>query len=686
LTRGATDERRVVWSTAAGVVAGGAVFAAILLDLGTDLARTAVSLGYASNFFDFQARSLMDGHLWVPPDSLGIEGFVRGGHTYMYFPPFPALVRLPVMLVTHEFDGRLTLASMALAWVVFTVMAVKLFWLVRRCVRGTSPVTRFEAVLAGCFLAAALGGTVLTFDASLPWAYHEVYLWAVALVVGALYWLLRAGLDPQPKTIAWLAAFTLAAMMTRVTGGWAMAVSVLLLAAWTATGRPHREARQRWRLLVLAGAVPLAAGIAYNYVKFHHPYLFPLEDQVWTQLNAHRREALRVNGGTITGPQFFTTSLVNYFRPGGIRFVDYFPWITLPGHPARAYGGAFIDQSYRTGSVTAFMPLFLLLTVGALPVLFRPGVDLGHRVLRLVLLAGVLVTGGVMGYGYLAYRYTSEFVPGILLGGCVGFWALTGLVDRTAGRLRVLRWPAFAAVTALAAFGILANAAAGFATAAETSRGPALDRYLSLQADLSSGPGSSFARLVSQSDSLPSGSRTDGIHIRGDCDGLYLNTGDAYEPWVAVEERDQVVEVSATRARRADRMLLFRVHGSRDREVWLQTNRDRQARVYLRNEHGSYVGQWFDIPPDAPVRVGVRNDTDLGHVEVGSTPGGFVGFLPVLDIDRSWDTRPGTVRSVVRGRTTTEDGHLTARPLHGLDLPLCRRLARAAGLRLGARH
>ena len=70
-----------------------------------------------------------------------------------------------------------------------------------------------------------------------------------------------------------------------------------------------------------------------------------------------------MNGGTITGPQFFSSSFVTYFRPDGIRFVDYFPCITLPAEPARSYGGAFLDQSYRTGSVTAFMPLLFLATL-----------------------------------------------------------------------------------------------------------------------------------------------------------------------------------------------------------------------------------------------------------------------------------------------------------------------------------
>ena len=148
------------------------------------------------------------------------------------------------------------------------------------------------------------------------------------------------------------------------------------------------------------GVPAFAAGIVDNLVKFRHPYLFPLAGPGWTAVNAHRREALEANGGTITGPQFFPTSLVTYFRPDGIRFVDYFPWITLPGSPPPAYGDAVIDQSYRTGSVTAFMPWLLLLTVVAAVALPCPA-STPPRVLRVPLVAGVLVTGGVMGYGYL---------------------------------------------------------------------------------------------------------------------------------------------------------------------------------------------------------------------------------------------------------------------------------------------
>ena len=49
--------------------------------------------------------------------------------------------------------------------------------------------------------------------------------------------------------------------------------------------RPDKAARQDlwWRVL-LAGAVPLLISIAINEYKFGSIYLFPLQDQVWTQV------------------------------------------------------------------------------------------------------------------------------------------------------------------------------------------------------------------------------------------------------------------------------------------------------------------------------------------------------------------------------------------------------------------
>ena len=151
----------------------------------------------------------MDGHLYVPKASLGLEAFERGGHDYMYFPPFPALLRIPVLMTTQEYDGRLTLLSMALAFVLMAVMTAKLVWLVRDLMAGDARLGRFEAAAWAGFLALSTGGTAATFNAALPWVYHEVYAWAVPLVVGSMYWMLRVMRAPERRNISWLGLFIL---------------------------------------------------------------------------------------------------------------------------------------------------------------------------------------------------------------------------------------------------------------------------------------------------------------------------------------------------------------------------------------------------------------------------------------------------------------------------------------------
>jgi hypothetical protein len=679
LSRFDTDRLRIACSSVAAVCLGGLVYLLILFDFGRDFGRTAVGLGYASRFFEAQAQSFLDGNIALPKGSMGIEGFIVDGRTYMYFGPWPALLRIPMMLVTHDFDGRMTLVSMLVAWLLFAVMAARLVWLVRRCLVPERPVTRLEAVLAGLFLVMATGGTTLTFDASLPWAYHEVYLWQAALVTTAAYWMVRVALEPTANGVRWLALVALATALTRTTGGFGVCLGVVVLALWMRHGKSFEGRRSLWVGVMLAGLVPLLVAIAYNLAKFHHPFMFPLENQVWTDVNAHRREALEVNGGSITGLQFFWTSLVNYFSPGGIRFVDYFPWITLPATNARAHGGAFIDQSYRTGSVTAFMPMLLVMALSSLAVLLRPtkrlAQGLGVRALRIPAAATVLMTGGVMAYGYIAHRYTSEFVPALLLGGAIALWAL---VLPLAERSRVVAVPLVGSIAVLTAYSLVAQGLTGFSSAAFAYRGPPLDRYLSVQDKLSGGAGSAFAGLIKASPDLPdrgTGSADD-LHIRGNCDGLYLNTGDENEPWVVVEERSKALSITFPAKVRAGSVRLFTIQGKAERSVVLDIDRERTAQLRLVNETGDYKGQQFQLTPGEVLRIGMRTDPTIGYLELSSSPGGFVGYIPLQEWGTDWISRIGTVTDLYDEPTVDPRTGIRITPGEGLPLPLCERLAK----------
>ncbi|MCF6377555.1 hypothetical protein L2K70_08065 [Nocardioides KLBMP 9356] len=654
-----------------GLLVGGMGYFLTLLNWSTDIGRTALGGGYFSNFFDDQARAILDGHLDMDPQTLAIEGFVHDGLTYTYFPPFPALLRLPVLMTTHEFDYQLTLVSMAIAWIVLAVMTTKLVWLLMDHVVGR-PLTARSGILAAVFIAGGTGGTFLTYDASLPWVYHEVYTWAVAAAVGGLYWMVRTCLAPSTHTVFWLAVFALVTVGCRTTEGWAICLGAIGLGLLVRFRPFSAEHRALWWRIVLAGVGPLCASIALNLYKFDAIYMFPLKDQVWTQVNEQRQAALAANGGTLSGPQFFTTSFMAYLRPDGIRFTDYFPWITLPARPAKPYNGAFVDQAYRTGSVTGFMWIFMLLLLLAVVVAFWPRRDPVVARLRVPLVASVLCTGGVMTYGYYSTRYSSDFVPAMVLGGAIG----TALLARFVTTRR--RW--FAPVTGFLAFGmvfaILAQMAIGLFMAASLHRGEPLQRYVSLQADLTPG---AQDRLISQVDGLPEGGSTDDLAIRGDCEALYLHTGDQYEPWVPVEERDRVWRFEVTGDLVPGKVKIMDITGTRRQSVWLDVREDRLVRPLLYKDDELVRGDAFEIPTDGKFAIGVRNLLDLGYYEIQTTPGGPFGYTESVYFNDDWDSLPALTEDAWSESELAAHG-LSVTPELGLPIPLCERLAARAGL------
>lgn len=665
---------RVRVASATGVILGGAVFLVALTDLRWGLTRTANQAGWFSNFYDLQAQAFLDGRLDVPEGSLGIEGFVVDGRTYTYFAPFPSLLRIPVLLVTDEFTGRLTMLSMALAWTVLAAFVVGLVWRTRRWFRGTEPVSRLEAVLAAVVIAATVGGTVLTFDAALPWVYHEAYLWAEALAVGGLYWLVRTLEQPTTRHAVWMGVLAMGAIMTRIPAGWAVSGATLLVALWLLSPARRQRHGRLWALFLTAGTIPLAAGVLYNMLRFDHPWLFPLENQVWTEVNARRREALAANGGTITGPQFLETSLANYFRPDGVRFVDHLPWITLPAEPAQAHGGAFLDQSYRTGSVPATMPLLFLLTalaVVGLAVLWRRQ---RTRPLAFVLLGGIGVSAGVMGYGYLSHRYLSDFVPGLTAGAAIGVWVLADLLRR---RSRAAKAGAVGVVVVLAVFGMAANLAIGLDTARLAWRGERLVHWVDAQRATSSA--ASLAARVHRGEGPPEDGRTDDLYVRGDCAALYLNTGDAYEPWVLVQQRADVLVVRLPEELGRSRTAVATVSGSTDRSVVLETAPPRRVRLTYSDDGVDFRGPWVDPYVGEDLRVGIGVDTRTSRAVIGSTPGGRVGSVPFTEWGTDWLARPGDIRWTVPSSGVLDDG-VTVEVVPGRPLGLCQRVLDSAGM------
>ena len=264
--------------------------------------------------------------------------------------------------------------------------------------------------------------------------------------------------------------------------------------------------------------------------------MFPLEDQVWTGVNEQRRLALEANGGDLVSPRIFPATATAYLRPDGIRFTSVFPWITLPARPAANYLGSFLDQSYRTGSITAFMPLLLLLSVWGCITTYRPKGWRGAATMRIPLLAHA---GDPRGDPLLRLHR----VPLHLRGGPRARARRRGRVHRPGptarrrGHLGGDEWPSPPWASSPSTASSRTSPSRYYTNRINNPH--ELRDYARLQEEISDRtPGRPFDDLVYASARLPATGQADEYQIVGDCDALYVGTGEPLWPWMPVQLRE----------------------------------------------------------------------------------------------------------------------------------------------------
>ena len=102
--------------------------------------------------------------------------------------------------------------------------------------------------------------------------------------------------------------------------------------------------------------------------------------------------------------------------------------------------------------------------------------------MRIPLLSVAAIPGAIMFYGYIAMRYTAEFIPLFALAGTI---AVIDIARRLADRPKLAR-PAFVALGILAVFGFAANLAVSVEHAARTANpGVPLNQLIKVQSELS---------------------------------------------------------------------------------------------------------------------------------------------------------------------------------------------------------
>jgi hypothetical protein len=162
--------------------------------------------------------------------------------------------------------------------------------------------------------------------------------------------------------------------------------------------------------------------------------------------------------------------------------------------------------------------------------------------------------------------------------------------------------------------------------------------------------------------------------VRGDCDAVYLNTGDTSQPWVPVEHRSIVWDISISRDTPPTDVRLARIETDEPGYVWLSTDTRGRARFVLETDEGVWTGYWFDVLPPGEVRLGVRDNSDLGYAQVSATPGGFIGFLRSFDYDESWVGSSVDVTPLPQPERQLAAAGIAVDLERGLDPSLCDRM------------
>ena len=379
---------------------------------------------------DEQARRLFQGHWDLPLKDLAIEAFKIHGHYETYFGIWPAVLRMPVLAVTHRFDGRMTGASMLLALVVALWASAGIHWQLRSLLHEDgaddvhAPFGRGEWWATAGFQAALGGGSIATFLASRPLVYHEMEMWGIAGGLASANCLLRYVQAPSLRRAGACSFAATITLLSRPSVGFGVLASFGFV--WIfAIVRRHDSVRL---LLGFAGAalIPLVLYGAMNIARFGSPFALPLQKQVFTSYDAQRQAALAANGGSLFGAKFVPTTLLQYARPDALRFGHGFPFVNFPHERAHVVGHVVFDTLDRSSSLPASMPGFCALAlIGAFALLrARPNVRRARGVLWPIVAGGVLGTGFVLTIAFVTNRYLADFMPPLVVLSIVGLRCL----------------------------------------------------------------------------------------------------------------------------------------------------------------------------------------------------------------------------------------------------------------------
>ena len=369
--------------------------------------------------FNSMLDHMLRGRWDVEPTTIGFEAFVHDGRTYAYFGPFPALLRLPLLLLPHGLvaDWRHLHVERISCWLAIMVgISAQASTVVEAL--STSPTRVRHQLAPPLILICAVSGSPMLLGWKGALIYHEAILWAWALAM--VFAALALPVVQQSKAAGCRRYCALAmcaglCLLTRSTTGAGLCLAFGLLLVnelrqnadvwWRAPMRPLF-----WAPPSVLGAL-LALTALVNQGRWGSPLVFAnLRMQVVLlrdfpdRLVRMQRHALfdwhRLDVGILYYLFPIWTPQLDRLRPLKARLFDLYDAIEGPAT-----------------SLLLTDPAWCLLSMVGLTAIGRRRAVAGE-----ILLAGGLSLAPALMLiaWYLAFRYRAEFAPLMLVLACIG--------------------------------------------------------------------------------------------------------------------------------------------------------------------------------------------------------------------------------------------------------------------------
>ena len=234
---------------------------------------------WLSASYDSLAQQLLRAEADVDPKAISFEGLRRDGKTFMYFGPFPALLRIVPNALLPSLSGQWGRLS---CFVAATLCAVAFGFAVVRALRCNGSLNSGQRNQLAVLLVLSFSlGTPLLYLDSCGRIFHEASLWGLCGALWSIYALLLICASPKRDTLGrWLFSVALAvSLLSRITYALPLCLAAPLILLWGLKESAEKDssvARTFVRRLLMLSPALIAGALQlwYNYERFGSLFKF----------------------------------------------------------------------------------------------------------------------------------------------------------------------------------------------------------------------------------------------------------------------------------------------------------------------------------------------------------------------------------------------------------------------------